>query len=119
MRLCAEYFLFAAVPMVQGGCPTAGRGPLCRADGAKRGETLPGMRRIVFTQAVKLPLLSGLCRNAQAPEQEAVGKEIQGACVEKVSPQSPGKSGPFSPCGRGRRVLIPFPPEMAFTFSTT
>lgn len=47
-----------------------------------------------------------------------MGEETQGLCVEKVSPQSPGKSGPFSSCGRGSRVLIPFPPKTAFTFST-
>jgi len=30
MCLCAEYFLFAAVPVVQGGRPAAGRGPVRR-----------------------------------------------------------------------------------------
>ena len=39
--MCAEHFLFAAVPVVQGGCPPAGRGPM-RRDQQKPGgsETL-------------------------------------------------------------------------------
>ena len=84
----------------------------------ERSAALSGVWEIVFSEASQLPLLSALRRETQTPEQEAVGEETQGLCVEKVSPQSPGKSGPFSPCGRGSRVLIPFPPETAFTFST-
>ena len=35
MCLCAEHFLFRAVPMVSGRCPPAGRDTSCRTDGAK------------------------------------------------------------------------------------
>ena len=51
------------------------------ADGAKPSAALPGMRGTVFSQTSKLPLLSRLCQETQAPEQEAVGKETPGACV--------------------------------------
>lgn len=71
-----------------------------------------------FLRGVPTAFIVRPARETQTPGQEAVGEETQGLCVEKVSPQSPGKSGPFSPCGRGSRVLIPFPPETAFTFST-
>lgn len=84
MCLCAEHFLFRAVPMVSGCRPPAGRDTLCRTDGAKPSAALPGMRGTVFSQTSKLPLLSRLCQETQAPEQEAVGKETPGACVEKV-----------------------------------
>ena len=93
MCLCSEHFLFAVVPVVQGGCPSTGRCPSCRADGAEPSAALPGVRRAVFTQASKLPLLSGLCPETKAPEQEAVGEETQGAGVEKVKGKSPEISG--------------------------
>ena len=69
--------------------------PSCRADGAEPSAALPGVRRAVFTQASKLPLLSGLCRKTQASEQEAVGEEAQGLCVEKVKGKNPDFAGLF------------------------
>lgn len=62
MCLCAEHFLFAAVPMVQGRRPAAGRGPIYRNHGAKRGAALPGVWGTVFSEAAQLPLLSSLRR---------------------------------------------------------
>ena len=49
----------------------------------RRGVALPGVRKAVFSQTAQLPLLSGLCPETKAPEQEAVGEEAQGAGVEK------------------------------------
>ena len=118
MCLCAEHFLFRAVPMVSGRRPPAGRDTLCRTDGAKPSAALPGMRGTVFSQTSKLPLLSRLCQETQAPEQEAVGKETPGACVEKVMGKGPEISGLF-PLVRGvGTMLLPFLLEAAFTFST-
>ena len=37
----------------------------------------------VFVNMTQLPILSRLCGETQAPEQEAVGEETPGACVEK------------------------------------
>ena len=72
----------------------------------------------VFSQTSKLPLLSRLCQETQAPEQEAVGKETPGACVEKVMGKGPEISGLF-PLVRGvGTMLLPFLLEAAFTFST-
>ena len=108
MCLCAEYFLFAAVPVVQGRRPPAGRGALCRTNGAEPGVALPGVRDAVFSQAAQLPLLSRLCQETQTAEQEAVGEETPGACVEKVMGKGPEISGLF-PLVRGvGTMLLPF-----------
>ena len=118
MCLCAEHFLFRAVPMVSGCRPPAGRDTLCRTDGAKPSAALPGMRGTVFSQTSKLPLLSRLCQETQTAEQEAVGEETPGACVEKVMGKGPEISGLF-PLVRGvGTMLLPFLLEAAFTFST-
>ena len=100
MCLCAEHFLFAAVPVVQGRRPPAGRGALCRTNGAEPGVALPGVRDAVFSQAAQLPLLARLCQETQTAEQEAVGEETPGACVEKVMGKGPEISGLF-PLVRG------------------
>ena len=71
----SKHFLFRSVPMVSGSGPPVGHGTLCRADGAKRGA--------VFSEAAQLPILSGLCRETQTPEQEAMGEETSGACIER------------------------------------
>ena len=81
--MCAEHFLFRAVPMVSGSRPPVGRGTLCRADGAEPGVALPGMRDAVFSQTAQLSILSRLCRETQAPEQKTVGEKTQGTCIEK------------------------------------
>ena len=95
MCLCAEHFLFRSVPMVSGRRPPTGRGALCRTNGAEPGVALPGVRKAVFSQTAQLPLLSGLCRKTQASEQEAVGEEAQGLCVEKVTGKNPDFAGLF------------------------
>ena len=59
------------------------------------GVALPGVRKAVFSQTAQLPLLSGLCRKTQASEQEAVGEEAQGLCVEKVKGKNPDFAGLF------------------------
>lgn len=68
---------------------------LCRTNGAEPGVALPGVRKAVFSQTAQLPLLSGLCRKTQASEQEAVGEEAQGLCVEKVKGKNPDFAGLF------------------------
>ena len=118
MCLCAEHFLFRAVPMVSGSRPPVGLGTLCRADGAEPGVALPGMRDAVFSQTAQLSILSRLCRETQAPEQKTVGEKTQGTCVEKVMGKGPEISGLF-PLVRGvGTMLLPFLLEAAFTFST-
>lgn len=69
--------------MVSGSRPPVGHGTLCRADGAKRGAALPGVRGAVFSEAAQLPLLSRLCPETKASEQEAMGEETSGACIER------------------------------------
>ena len=80
MCLCAEYFLFAAVPVVQGGRPAAGRGPV-RRDHQRPGrdQTLRRLRGGVYTQLQPSQILPGL-RGAGAPE------ESGGTPAEKIPP---------------------------------
>ena len=80
MCLCAEYFLFAAVPVVQGGRPAAGRGPVCRDHQRPgRDQTLRRLRGGVYTQLQPGQILPGL-RGAGAPEERG------GAPAEKIPP---------------------------------
>ena len=80
MCLCAEYFLFAAVPVVQGSRPAAGRGPVCRNHQRPgRDQTLRRLRGGVYTQLQPGQILPGLC-GAGAPEERG------GAPAEKIPP---------------------------------
>ena len=80
MCLCAEYFLFAAVPVVQGGRPAAGRGPVRRDQQEPgRGETLRCMRSRVHAEIQPGEILPGLC-GAGTP------KERGGTPAEKIPP---------------------------------
>ena len=80
MCLCAEYFLFAAVPVVQGGRPAAGRGPVCRDHQRPgRDQTLRRLRGGVYTQLQPRQILPGL-RGAGAPEERG------GTPAEKIPP---------------------------------
>lgn len=56
-------------------------------------------------------------RNANA-RVRSCGRGNTGAMRRKSKSSKPRKIRAFFPCGRGSRVLIPFPPETAFTFST-
>ena len=80
MCLCAEYFLFAAVPVVQGGRPAAGRGPV-RRDHQRpgRNQTLRRLRGGVYSQLQPGQILPGLC-GAGAPEERG------GTPAEKIPP---------------------------------
>ena len=64
-----EHFLFAAVPVVSGRRPSAGRGPV-RRDQQKpgRGETLRRMRGRVHSEVQPGQILPRLC-GADAPEE--------------------------------------------------
>ena len=68
MCLCAEHFLFAAVPVVSGRRPPAGRGPV-RRDQQKpgRGEAVRRVRGCIYTEIQPGQILPGL-RGADAPE---------------------------------------------------
>ena len=80
MCLCAEYFLFAAVPVVQGGRPAAGRGPVCRDHQRPgRDQTLRRLRGGVYAQLQPGQILPGLC-GAGAPEERG------GTPAEKIPP---------------------------------
>ena len=80
MCLCAEYFLFAAVPVVQGGRPAAGRGPVCRDHQRPgRDQTLCRLRGGVYAKLQPGQILPGL-RGAGAPEERG------GAPAEKIPP---------------------------------
>ena len=69
MCLCAEYFLFAAVPVVQGGRPAAGRGPVCRDHQRPgRDQTLCRLRGGVYAKLQPGQILPGLC-GAGTPEE--------------------------------------------------
>ena len=78
--MCAEHFLFAAVPVVSGRRPPAGRGPV-RRDQQKpgRGETLCRMRGRVHAEVQPGQILPGLC-GADAPEERG------GTTAEKIPP---------------------------------
>ena len=80
MCLCAEYFLFAAVPVVQGGRPAAGRGPV-RRDHQRPGrdQTLRRLWDGVYAQLQPGQILPGL-RGAGTPEERG------GTPAEKIPP---------------------------------
>ena len=110
MCLCAEYFLFAAVPVVQGSRPAAGRGPVCRNHQRPgRDQTLRRLRGGVYTQLQPGQILPGLC-GAGAPEERG------GAPAEKIPPvyafravKVHGNQGFFRMVGRQVDKVILFP----------
>ena len=110
MCLCAEYFLFAAVPVVQGGRPAAGRGPV-RRDYQKPGrdQTLRRLRGGVYAQLQPGQILPGLC-GAGTPEERG------GTPAEKIPPvyafravKVHGNQGFFRMVGRQVDKVILFP----------
>ena len=110
MCLCAEYFLFAAVPVVQGSRPAAGRGPV-RRDHQRpgRNQTLRRLRGGVYTQLQPGQILPGLC-GAGAPEERG------GTPAEKIPPvyafkavKVHGNQGFFRMVGRQVDKVILFP----------
>ena len=111
MCLCAEYFLFAAVPVVQGGRPAAGRGPV-RRDHQRPGrdQTLRRLRGGVYAQLQPGQILPGLC-GAGAPEERG------GTPAEKIPPvyafravKVHGNQG-FFRMSAGRWIKLSFPPQ--------
>ena len=110
MCLCAEYFLFAAVPVVQGSRPAAGRGPV-RRDHQRPGrdQTLRRLRGGVYAQLQPGQILPGLC-GAGAPEKRG------GTPAEKIPPvyafkavKVHGNQGFFRMVGRQVDKVILFP----------
>ena len=110
MCLCAEYFLFAAVPVVQGSRPAAGRGPV-RRDHQRpgRNQTLRRLRGGVYSQLQPGQILPGLC-GAGAPEERG------GTPAEKIPPvyafkavKVHGNQGFFRMVGRQVDKVILFP----------
>ena len=110
MCLCAEYFLFAAVPVVQGGRPAVGRGPV-RRDHQRPGrdQTLRRLRGGVYAQLQPGQILPGLC-GAGAPEERG------GTPAEKIPPvyafravKVHGNQGFFRMVGRKVDKVILFP----------
>lgn len=110
MCLCAEYFLFAAVPVVQGGRPAVGRGPV-RRDHQRPGrdQTLRRLRGGVYAQLQPGQILPGLC-GAGAPEERG------GTPAEKIPPvyafralKVHGNQGFFRMAGRQVDKVILFP----------
>ena len=110
MCLCAEYFLFAAVPVVQGGRPAVGRGPV-RRDPQRPGrdQTLRRLRGGVYAQLQPGQILPGLC-GAGAPEERG------GTPAEKIPPvyafravKVHGNQGVFRMVGRQVDKVILFP----------
>ena len=110
MCLCAEYFLFAAVPVVQGGRPAVGRGPV-RRDHQRPGrdQTLRRLRGGVYAQLQPGQILPGLC-GAGAPEER--GR----TAAEKIPPvyafravKVHGNQGFFRMVGRQVDKVILFP----------
>ena len=115
MCLCAEYFLFAVVPVVQGGRPAAGRGPV-RRDHQKPGrdQTLRRLRGGVYAQLQSGQILPGLC-GAGAPEERG------GAPAEKIPPvyafravKVHGNQGFFRMVGRQVDKDYPVPLKTGF-----
>ena len=109
MYLCAEYFLFAAVPVVQGGRPAAGRGPV-RRDHQRPGrdQTLRRLRGGVYAQLQPGQILPGL-RGAGTPEERG------GAPTKKIPPvyafravKVHGNQGFFRMVGRQVDKVIQF-----------
>ena len=110
MCLCAEYFLFAAVPVVQGGRPAAGRGPV-RRDHQRpgRNQTLCRLRGAIYAKLQPGQILPGLC-GADTPEERG------GAPAEKIPPvyafravKVHGNQGFFRMVGRQLDKVILFP----------
>ena len=110
MCLCPEHFLFAAVPVVQGRRPAAGRGPV-RRDQQKPGgsETLYRVRGRLCAKVQPGQILPGLC-GAGAPEERG------GAPAEKIPPvyafralKVHGNQGFFRMAGRQVDKVILFP----------
>ena len=110
MCLCAEYFLFAAVPVVQGGRPAAGRCPV-RRDHQRpgRNQTLRRLRGGVYAQLQPGQILPGLC-GAGTPEERG------GTPAEKIPPvyafravKVHGNQGFFRIVGRQVDKVILFP----------
>lgn len=110
MCLCAEYFLFAAVPVVQGGRPAAGRCPV-RRDHQRpgRNQTLRRLRGGVYAQLQPGQILPGLC-GAGTPEERG------GTPAEKIPPvyafralKVHGNQGFFRMAGRQVDKVILFP----------
>ncbi len=113
MCLCAEYFLFAAVPVVQGGRPAAGRGPV-RRDHQRpgRNQTLRRLRGGVYAQLQPGQILPGL-RGAGTPEERG------GTPAEKIPPvyafravKVHGNQGFFRMVGRQVDKVILFPSKL-------
>ena len=110
MCLCAEYFLFAAVPVVQGGRPAVGRGPVCRNHQRPgRNQTLCRLRGGVYAKLQPGQILPGLC-GAGAPEERG------GTPAEKIPPvyafkavKVHGNQGFFRMVGRQVDKVILFP----------
>lgn len=110
MCLCAEYFLFAAVPVVQGGRPAVGRGPVRRDhQRPRRDQTLRRLRGGVYAQLQPGQILPGLC-GAGAPEERG------GTPAEKIPPvyafravKVHGNQGFFRMVGRQVDKVILFP----------
>ena len=110
MCLCAEYFLFAAVPVVQGSRPAAGRGPV-RRDHQRpgRNQTLCRLRGAIYAKLQPGQILPGLC-GADTPEERG------GAPAEKIPPvyafravKVHGNQGFFRMVGRQVDKVILFP----------
>ena len=110
MCLCAEYFLFAAVPVVQGSRPAAGRGPV-RRDHQRpgRNQTLRRLRGCVYAKLQPGQILPGLC-GAGTPEERG------GTPAEKIPPvyafravKVHGNQGFFRMVGRQVDKVILFP----------
>ncbi len=111
MCLCAEYFLFAAVPVVQGGRPAAGSAALCAEitkgrDEIKRCAVCGGG---VYAQLQPGQILPGLC-GAGTPEERG------GTPAEKIPPvyafravKVHGNQGFFRMVGRQVDKVILFP----------
>lgn len=110
MCLCAEYFLFAAVPVVQVGRPAVGRSPVCRDHQRPgRNQTLRRLRGGVYAQLQPGQILPGLC-GAGAPEERG------GTPAEKIPPvyafravKVHGNQGFFRMVGRQVDKVILFP----------
>ena len=110
MCLCAEYFLFAAVPVVQGGRPAVGRGPVCRDHQRPgRNQTLCRLRGAIYAKLQPGQILPGLC-GADTPEERG------GAPAEKIPPvyafravKVHGNQGFFRIVGRQVDKVILFP----------
>ena len=110
MCLCAEYFLFAAVPVVQGGRPAAGRGPVCRDHQRPgRDQTLCRLRGGVYAKLQPGQILPGLC-GAGTPEERGrtPAKKIPPVYAFRTV-KVHGNQGFFRMAGRQVDKVILFP----------